>query len=105
MMAVTTATAILAAAAAGAATSMYSANKAASAQKSAAAQAAATADKQAKVADEATNRANSKRPNAGAMLSANQQAAASGNASTMLTGPMGIDNSQLQLGRSTLLGQ
>jgi septal ring factor EnvC (AmiA/AmiB activator) len=97
-------TAILAAAAAGAATSIYSANKAASAQKSAAAQATATANKQAKAADEATNRANSKRPDVGAMLSANQQAAASGNASTMLTGPMGVDTSQLQLGKNTLLG-
>lgn len=37
-------------------------------------------------------------------LSQAEQAAQAGPSSTMLTGPMGIDPTQLQLGKSTLLG-
>lgn len=37
-------------------------------------------------------------------LSQSEQAAQAGPSSTMLTGPMGVDPSQLQLGKSTLLG-
>ena len=59
----------------------------------------------AKDADIAMNRANPKRPNAGAMLSANQQSALAGNAGTMLTGPMGAAPDMAQLGKNTLLGQ
>jgi uncharacterized membrane protein YqiK len=38
------------------------------------------------------------------VLSQSEQAAQAGPASTMLTGPMGVDPTQLQLGKSTLLG-
>lgn len=103
-MAIATSTAILAAAAASAAASVYSANKAAKAQDRAAAQATEVAKKQADQAEQAQNRANAKRPDTGAMLSANEQAAKAGNAGTMLTGPMGIDPAALQLGKNTLLG-
>ena len=37
-------------------------------------------------------------------LSQAEQAAQAGPSSTMLTGPMGVDPTQLQLGKSTLLG-
>lgn len=67
-------------------------------------QAQANADKQMKSADEATNRANQKRPDTSAILGAAQQAGKAGASGTMLTGPTGIDPSTLQLGKSTLLG-
>ena len=38
------------------------------------------------------------------VLSQAEQAAQAGPSSTMLTGPMGVDPTQLQLGKSTLLG-
>jgi hypothetical protein len=97
-------TMIAAAVAASAAATGYSANKQAKVQERASAQAADQARKQEKAADEATNRANAKRPDTAAMLSANQQASLAGNAGTMLTGPMGVDPSTLQLGKNTLLG-
>ena len=57
------------------------------------------------MADQANNRANAKRPNIGALLAANQRAAASGGgAGTMLTGASGVDPSLLTLGRTSLLG-
>lgn len=85
--------------------SIYQGNQAAKAQGQAARQATAQATKQADMADQATNRANKKRPNAGAMLEANKQASASGGGSTMLTGPGGVDMGSMSLGRNTLLGQ
>jgi hypothetical protein len=75
------------------------------AAKSAAQFAEQQATKQAKDADMAFNRSNQKKPNAGAMLAANQQAALAGQAGTMLTGPMGAMPDQTQLGKNTLLGQ
>ena len=71
-----------------------------SAQKNAMRQAQATA----KSNEEAVNRANMKRPNVNAILAATQNAAKSGVGSTMLTGPTGVDQSALSLGKSTLLG-
>ena len=73
-------------------------------QKTAAEQATVQAAKQADLAEQANNRANSKSPDIGAMLSSNQQAAKGGQSSTMLTGPQGVDMSQLNLGKNTLLG-
>lgn len=80
------------------------AEKALAAQSTAQAQATAVADKQATAATEANNKANAKSPDVGAMLSANQQAAKSGAAGTMLTGSGGIDPASLNLGKTTLLG-
>lgn len=74
----------------------------------AAAQAAAQsryAAQQAKLAEEDLNRANQKRPNTSAVLSAAEQAGRAGVSGTLLTGPQGVDQSTLPLGRSTLLGQ
>lgn len=61
-------------------------------------------DKQLKAADEATNRAAQKRPNTSSILSEAEQAGKAGVSGTMLTGPQGVSNDQLTLGRSTLLG-
>ena len=100
-----TATTVLAAAAvAGTAYSIYSGEKQASAQKSAQQQAMANANAQAKAADEATNRANQKQPDTSAILSAAMQAGKGGQSGTMLTGPSGVQSSDLSLGKSTLLG-
>ncbi len=57
-----------------------------------------------KAAEEATNRANQKRPNVASILAAAQEAAKGGLGSTMLTGPAGVPNEKLLLGRNTLLG-
>ncbi|MHB1368644.1 MAG: hypothetical protein ACYCW7_00355 [Pseudomonadaceae bacterium] len=67
-------------------------------------QALAASNKQAAQADQAFNRANQKRPDSGAILSATQQAGKAGASGTMLTGPQGVDPSALNLGKSTLLG-
>ena len=67
-------------------------------------QAVASAEKQQKMAEEKVNRANQKQPDAGAILSAAGQAAKGGAAGTMLTGPMGVNQADLNLGKSTLLG-
>ena len=64
----------------------------------------AEAQKTARAADEATNRANQKRPNANAILAAAQQAAKGGVGGTLLTGPQGVNTGELSLGKSTLLG-
>lgn len=67
-------------------------------------QAQANADKQAAQADQDFNRANQKKPDTSAILSAAQQAGKAGASGTMLTGPQGIDTNALNLGKSTLLG-
>lgn len=54
--------------------------------------------------DEAMNRANQKSPDSAALMAANVLSGKAGAGSTMLTGPQGIDPSQLTLGKSTLLG-
>ena len=78
--------------------------KAKDTQQAAADAATKAAENTAKLAEEALNKQNQKRPNAGAMLTSNQLAAKGGQAGTMLTGPGGVDPSTLQLGKTTLLG-
>ena len=68
-------------------------------------QAQANADKQEKAADQATNRANQKKPDTRAILDAATQAGKGGASGTMLTGAQGIDPSMLNLGKNTLLGK
>lgn len=70
----------------------------------AAQQARSNAKKQALAADEASNRANQKRANAGEAIDAAIQAGKAGMSGTMLTGPQGIDPNLLNLGKNTLLG-
>lgn len=57
-----------------------------------------------KMAEEATNKANSKRPDAQGIMAAAEQSAMAGDMSTMLTGSQGVKPEDLQLGRKTLLG-
>lgn len=82
----------------------YASNKAAKAQKAAQGQAQRAAAAQAQKAEEATNRALAKTPDTMAMLSANQRRAKGGIAGTMITGPAGVNPSNLTLARTTLLG-
>jgi uncharacterized protein HemX len=84
--------------------SIYSGQQQAKTQKNASAQAEAKAAANAKAADEATNRANQKKPNTAAILDQMLMAGRTGTSGTMLTGAAGIDPTQLSLGRSTLLG-
>ena len=98
------ASAALALAAAGTGYSMYQGERTADMQKDAQLLSVAEARKTAKSADEATNRANQKRPNANAILAAAQQAAKGGMGGTLLTGPQGANLGELSLGKSTLLG-
>lgn len=69
-----------------------------------AAESKALMDKQLKSADENMNRATQKRPNTSSILSEAEQAGKAGVSGTMLTGPTGVDPSELKLGKSTLLG-
>lgn len=91
-------------AAASAGYSIYSGEQQAAAQKQAnevsMVQAKQTADK----AEQANNAANQKKPNSSAILSAAMQAAQQGVGSTTLTGPQGVSNDLLSLGKTTLLG-
>jgi len=96
---------------AGTAFSVYSGMQNAEAQKKgmamqAAAQksAEASALKQEQSSQQAVNRANQKQPDTASILSAAQEDSKGGVASTMLTGPAGVDTSNLALGKSTLLG-
>ena len=59
------------------------------------------ADKQ---AEEAVNKANSKRPDTAAMMAGAEQSAMAGDMSTMLTGAQGVKPEDMMLGRKTLLG-
>lgn len=70
----------------------------------AAAESRAMMDRQLKAAEEATNRANMKRPNASKIIDQATQSGRSGASGTMLTGSQGIDTSTLTLGKNTLLG-
>lgn len=94
-----------AAAVAGAVVSYQNGQDQKKAAKSAQAQAQANADKQEKAADQATNRANQKKPDTGAILDAATQAGKGGASGTMLTGAQGIDPNMLSLGKNTLLGK
>jgi hypothetical protein len=67
-------------------------------------QAQQNADKQAAQADQDMNRANQKKPDTSAILSAAQQSGKAGASGTMLTGPQGVDPNALNLGKNTLLG-
>jgi uncharacterized protein HemX len=73
-------------------------------QRQAQSEAKVSAEKQQATAEQNVNRANAKQPDAGAILSAAGQAAKGGPAGTMLTGPMGVNTADLNLGKSTLLG-
>lgn len=91
-------------AAAGVAVSYENGKEQVAAQRSAQEQAKAAAERQAKQAEMDANRANQKQPDTGALLSAAQQAGKAGVSATMLTGPQGIDQNSLSLGKTTLLG-
>lgn len=79
-------------------------NQALKQQKDAANQVEANAKATATAAEEASNKANQKKPDSDALLSANLTAGKTGQSSTMLTGPAGVDPSTLTLGKTTLLG-
>lgn len=96
------ATAVTAAATVGA--SVYSGRKQEKQARAAAEQAQRNADQQVKAAEEATNKAEQKTANAAARLDEVALAGKAGMSGTMLTGPQGIDPSQLMLGKNTLLG-
>lgn len=72
--------------------------------KKAAGQAEANAKNTATQADQAMNAANKKQPNVAGLTAANALQATGGQAGTMLTGPGGVANNDLALGKSTLLG-
>ena len=93
-----------AALAAGTGYSMYQGERSANMQDDAQRQSMAQAKQTAQSAEEATNRANQKRPNANAILAAAQQAAKGGMGGTLLTGPQGANLGEMSLGKSTLLG-
>lgn len=80
------------------------AKKAASQQQQAMQQSQANADKAAAKADEDFNRANQKKADTNAALSAAQDSVKGGTAGTMLTGPQGVDPAAMSLGKTTLLG-
>ena len=96
------ATAVTAAATVGA--SVYSGRKQEKQARAAAEQAQKNADMQVKAAEEATNKAEQKSANAAASRDEAALAGKAGVSGTMLTGPQGIDPSQLMLGKNTLLG-
>ena len=66
--------------------------------------AAQQAESQAVKSEAAMRRAGQQTPDVAGIMAAAQEGAAGGPSATMLTGPQGIDPSQLSLGRSTLLG-
>ena len=74
-------------------------------QKEAVQNAQKQAEANAKAADQATNRANQKKPDTGAILDAATQAGRGGTSGTMLTGAQGVDPATLTLGSNTLLGK
>jgi type II secretory pathway pseudopilin PulG len=96
--------AVVGAAVLGAGASVASSSKAASAQKSAQQANERQAAQNAQRSEEQFNRANQKVPDIAGMLARNQQAANQGLAATFLTGPGGVSNSSLSLGKTTLLG-
>jgi len=78
--------------------------RAMSEQRTAQQRAAMEADKQAAASEAAMRRAAGRQPDIAGIMAAAQEGAAGGPSATMLTGPQGIDPSQLSLGRNTLLG-
>ena len=107
-------TAIIVAAAATAASTAYSVysgeqqrakqGEALDQQRQAQSQAKEAATKQEQISEQTVNQANAKSPDASAILSAASQASKGGPAGTMLTGPTGVNQADLSLGKSTLLG-
>lgn len=85
-----------------AAVAAYSANKQVKAQKEAMRQAEAIAEKQKNQAEREFNRANAKTPDLAGIMASNKRAEGAG--STMLTGPQGVSQDALSLGKNTLLG-
>ena len=79
-------------------------NRSRIAQEKAQQQAQAQAQSEARKAEEATNAANRKTPQIGSLLGDAQMDANKGAASTLLTGPQGIDPQRLKLGKTSLLG-
>ena len=94
--------AITAAVVTAAAASVYSAKKQSDAQKKAMRSAEAQAQKQQQQAEREFNRANAKTPDLAGIMARNMRAEGAG--STMLTGPQGVSQDALTLGKSTLLG-
>lgn len=93
-----------AAAVVGAGAAIYQGQQSQAAQKKATGQANANAQQAESTQEQEINRANAHNPDTGAIDSANQQAAAGGPSSTMLTGAGGVDPSTLALSKNTLLG-
>jgi len=73
-------------------------------QQAAQARASRQAEAQATASKAAIRRSEQQAPDVASIMAAAQQSGAGGPAGTMLTGPAGIDPSQLTLGRNTLLG-
>ena len=73
-------------------------------QEQAQAQQLAQAQRQQRQSEMAMNAANRKSPDVAGIMERAGQQAGGGPSATMLTGPGGVDPSQLSLGRSTLLG-
>lgn len=88
----------------GTAASVYQGNKVEREQRNATNQATQNAKVAADASAQANNKVNQKRPDTGALLSANLAGNSTGLTSTMLTGANGIDPNTLQLGKNTLLG-
>ncbi|MBU0593353.1 MAG: hypothetical protein KKH74_06395 [Gammaproteobacteria bacterium] len=86
------------------AVSLYNGQQQSKAADNASRQAQANADRQAADAEQAMNRANQKKPDTSAILSAAQQSGKQGGSGTMLTGPQGVGQNDLALGKTTLLG-
>lgn len=95
--------AIIGAAIAGAGASAYSAKKESDAQKKAQRSAEAIAEKQKNQAEREFNRANAKTPDLAGIMASNKRAEGAAG-STMLTGPQGVSQDALSLGKNTLLG-
>jgi len=100
-----------AAAAAGTGYAIYAGEQGKKAQKEAMnrqsamqAQATQQAQQQATASQVAIRRSQQQSPDVASIMAAAQETGTGGPASTMLTGPAGIDPSQLTLGRNTLLG-
>jgi hypothetical protein len=96
--------ALIVAALIGGGTAAYSADQGRKATNEASDKAKENALRQEKMSEEASNRANRKIPDANAIMSAAQQMGKAGASGTMLTGPSGIDQNALGLGKKSLLG-
>ena len=73
-------------------------------QQAAQAEAAKQAKLQTQQSQAAMRAANRRAPDVAGIMQAAQESAQGGPSSTMLTGPMGVNPQDLQLGRSSLLG-